>query len=532
MMNTNLSNSQSTNPEEATRQLYKNWREGFAIPLLLGVLIFGAIALGPAIISSESIIIDVIFISTYVITGIVTIVRFSYIVRMSVFLLGIYVLGLSELITHGILGDSLFFFLGLIIFSTILLSPRAGIIAIITDIITFILFGLLVLNEQIILLNPNAPPSKIEDWFTAGAVIIMFGVVIIIGFQRLEKQFLEAQVQIEASLSALKDERTNLENKVADRTRQLRKVNEIGRIVTSILDPDELLVRASHLIETEFECYYTAFFLLDITTGQWAELKEATGEAGRVLRENRYRLDVDGKSLVAAAIRTKQVRIAVDTGTESVRFDNPLLPYTRSQIAIPLIVGENVFGALEMHSTKENEFSPQDVDAYQNMANEVAIALENSRLFREAQQSLTEMRATQRQYLQGAWSSLTAEQNLEYSLGDNDSANNKEIEIPLALRDQVIGQIRLESLSEWTHDQKNLIEAVATQATLALENARLVEESQSIAARERLANELIAKVWASTNMDNILQTTARELGRTLEAAEVTIEVSMDDKDEK
>ena len=529
-MNNSISNSESTNPEEATRQLYKNWREGFAIPLLLGVLVFGIIALGAAVSSSESIIIDTIFIATYVITGIVTLVRFSYLVRMSVFLLSIYILGISELITHGILGDSLFFFLGLIIFSTILLSPRAGIIAISINIVTFILFGLLISSGEISLLNPNAPPAKLEDWISAGAVIIMFGSVIIIGFQRLEKQFLEAQIQIDTSLIALKDERNNLENKVSDRTRQLRKVNEIGRTVTSILDPDDLLLRAAHLIETEFECYYTAFFLLEIS-GQWAELKEATGDAGRVLRENRHRLGVDGKSLVATAIRTKQVCIALDIGKDSGRVDNPLLPYTRSQIAIPLIVGENILGALEMHSTKENAFSQQDVDTYQNMANEVAIALENSRLFREAQQSLSEMRATQRQYLQGAWSSLTSDQNLEYSLGENDLVNNKEIEIPLALRDQIIGQIRLENSSAWTHEQKNLIEAIATQATLALENARLVEESQSIAARERLANELIAKIWASTNMDSILQTTARELGRTLEAAEVTIEVSMDAQDD-
>jgi GAF domain-containing protein len=181
-----------------------------------------------------------------------------------------------------------------------------------------------------------------------------------------------------------------------------------------------------------------------------------------------------------------------------------------------------------MHSTKENAFLQQDVDAYQNMANEVAIALENSHLFREAQQSLSEMRATQRQYLQGAWSSLTTEKNLEYALGDSDVSGN-EIKVSLALRDQIIGQIQLTANEEWTPEQKNLIESIATQAALALENARLVEESQSIAVRERMANEIIAKVWASTTMDSILQTTVRELGRVLEAAEVDIEVSMDNR---
>jgi GAF domain-containing protein len=196
-----------------------------------------------------------------------------------------------------------------------------------------------------------------------------------------------------------------------------------------------------------------------------------------------------------------------------------------------LIIGDNVIGALEMHSTNENEFSHLNADAYQTMANGIAIAIENSRLFREAQQSLLEMRATQRQYLLGAWQSLTSEKNLEYAIGDSDPANTGEIQIPLALRGQTIGQINMESSGEWTSEQKSLIEAIAAQATLALENARLVEESQSAAAQERLANEIIAKVWASANMDSILQTAARELGRSLEATEVEIELSMENKDD-
>lgn len=523
--------SDKTNPEDATRILYKNWREGFALPLLIGVLIFGALALIPAVNASESTLIDSIFITTYVMTGLVTVARFSYLVRMSVFLLGIYILGLSELITYGILGDSLFFFLALIIFSTILFSPKTGVITIFVNIFTFILFGWLMLSRQVIPLSLNAPPAKIDDWVSAGAALIMFGLVIILGFQRLEEEFITAQKQIDTTLNTLTEERTNLENRVLDRTRQLRKVNEIGQAVTSILDPDDLLPRAAQLIQSEFDCYYTAFFLLD-RTGQWAELKEATGEAGRILRENKHRLDIKGKSIVSKAILAKQGQIASsDSASEQIRFDNPLLPYTRSQIALPLIIGNSVFGALEMHSSKENAFTQQDIDTYQNMANEIAIAIENSRLFQEAQQSLSEMRATQRQYLQDAWHSLTSEQDLEYAVGDRDMGTENEIEIPLSLREQAIGQIQLASTTEWTAEQKTLIEAIAAQAALALENARLVEESQSIAARERLANDIISKIWASANMDGILQTAARELGRTLDASEVEIEVSMDDKNE-
>ncbi|MCE9647571.1 MAG: GAF domain-containing protein [Chloroflexi bacterium] len=529
-MDINNSTDQLTSPERATRLLYKNWREGFALPLLLGLLVFGGVALIPAVNSSYSPVISGVFIATYLLTGLVTVARFSYLVRMRVVLVNIFVLGISELLTLGILGDGLFFFLATVVFATILLSPRTGIFAIILNIVTFIIAGWLMLNGLISPINPNAAPSTILDWISAGAVIIMFGSVIVLGFQRLEREFLEAQKLVDASINTLSDERKNLENKVFERTVQLRKVNEVGRTINAILDPGELLPRAAQLIEKDFDCYYTAFFLLD-ASGQWAELRAATGEAGRVLHENRHHLDVNGKSTVAVALRTKQARIVQEDRGEPVRFDNPLLPYTRSQIVLPLVIRERVIGALEMHSTRENAFSVQDIDAFQNMANEIAISLENSRLYEEAQQSLTEMRATQRQYLEKAWGSLTSEKDLEYTLGEADFENDKEISVHLALRDQIIGEIQLAGSTDWTAEQRNLVEAIAAQATLALENARLVEESQSLASREKLANEIIAKIWASKNMESILQTTVRELGRTLEAAEVVIEVSMDDENE-
>ena len=512
-------------PQEATRLLYKNWREKFALPLLIGVLVFGAIVLIPAVSASTSAVVDSIFITAYAITGLVAVIRFSYTIRMSVFLFAVYMLGLGELITHGVLGDSLIFFFAIIVFTTILLSPRAGIAVTGLNILTFIVFAYLFLNNYITPLNPFASPAKVEDWLSALGVIVMFGVVVILGFQRLEKEFLEAQKQIDAALNILTEERNNLENRVAERTLQLRKINDIGRQIAAILDPDELLPKAARLIESEFDFYYTAFFLID-SSGQWVELIEATGEAGRVLRENRHRLDINGKSNIAAAIRLKEGKV-MDAGSDQARTDNPLLPYSRSQLVLPLVVGDSVLGAMEIHSTRENDFQQADVNAFQNMANEIAIALENSRLFREAQQSLAELQATQRQYLQGAWQTIADDHDLNYELGDSDTSASNEMEIPLILREQYIGQLQLVSATEWTPEQKSLVEAIASQAALALENARLVEESQSLAAREKTANEIIAKVWASTNMENILQTAVRELGRSLEATEVEIELLMD-----
>jgi GAF domain-containing protein len=511
---------------ETTPTLYKNWRERFITPMLVGALILGLLALVPAIISARSPILDGIFIGVYALITLVTFIRFPYLVRITVFLLSVYILGVSELFATGILGDALFFFLALIVFSTMMISPTGGVGALAILLVTYTLTGWFSLSGRLVYLNPFVVPANLSDWLSASATTLLFGVVIILGLRQLQVEFIDAQIRINQMLDAIKGERDNLEGYVSERTRQLKKVNEIGRNVSSTLDLEELLARVVHLIGQEFECYYCAIFLLE-PGGQFAELKEATGEAGKVLRENKYRLDVNGNNLVSIAIRLRRAKLSAEAEAGMTRAGNPLLPYTRSQISLPLIVGERVLGALDLQSTSASAFDLQDVDAFQNMANQVAIALENARLFKESEQSLAEMRATQKQYIQGSWATLASEQKMEYQLGDDDLLEgSSQIDIPLALRDQIIGQINMAGSHEWSPEQKNLIETIASQAALALENARLVEESQSTAARERLVNEITAKIWSSTNVDGILQTAVRELGHALEASEVIIKVDL------
>jgi GAF domain-containing protein/HAMP domain-containing protein len=328
-------------------------------------------------------------------------------------------------------------------------------------------------------------------------------------------------------IARLQELQSGLEQQVEERTAQLKAVNEVGRVASAILDPQQLVARVVHLISDQFGYYYAAIFVAD-ERGEWATLNDATGEAGRVLRENKHRLRIGGNSMVGTAISTGKPRIAQDVGTERIRFENPLLPYTRSEIALPLIVGERVQGALDVQSTQPSAFGPQEIETLQSMAHQVAIAFENAHLFQEAQKRLEEMQAIQRQYVLESWKPLAGRENLEYKIGDEDvRAGASEIDVPLALRDEIIGQISLTTEADWTPEQRNLIEAVATQAALALENARLVEESQSSAARERLLAEITGKVWASTTIDGILQTAVRELGRALDASEASIELKVD-----
>jgi len=334
-------------------------------------------------------------------------------------------------------------------------------------------------------------------------------------------------VQFNRMVSRLETLQNSLEQQVIERTKQLAATNEVGRVAASSLDPEQLLARVIPLIPEQFGYYFAALYLVD-PSGKWAELKEATGEAGRVLKQNHHRLEIAGKNMVGTAIRDLAPRIAQVASEEKQRFENPLLPYTRSEIALPLMVGDRALGALDVQSTRESDFGPQVIETMQNMAGQVAIALENARLFQEAQQIIKEMRAVQQQYLLQGWQGLSDEnEKLEYGIGDEEDENSSKLEVSISLRDQILGQIMLESQAEWTPDQQSLVDAVATQAAIALENARLVSESRHIALRERMATEINSKIWSSATIDGVLQTVVKELGRRLDASSATIELSID-----
>lgn len=336
-------------------------------------------------------------------------------------------------------------------------------------------------------------------------------------------------VQFNRMVSRLEGLQTTLEQQVLERTKQLAATNEVGRVAASSLDPDELLARVVNLFPEQFGYYYAAIYLLD-PSGKWAELRHATGEAGRVLKQNRHRLEVTGRSMVGSAIHEGTARIAQIASQEKQRFENPLLPYTRSEIALPLSVGGRVLGALNVQSMREADFGPQVIETMQNMASQVTIALENARLFQEAQQVIKEMQAVQQQYLAGAWRGFTSENDiLEYAVGDEVNEDSRMMEVSVSLRDQILGHITLEGNEDWTPQEQSLVDAVARQVAIALENARLVSESRQSAVRERMLAEINSKIWSAATIDGVLQTVVKELGRRLDASQATIELNMEDQ---
>jgi K+-sensing histidine kinase KdpD len=162
----------------------------------------------------------------------------------------------------------------------------------------------------------------------------------------------------------------------------LQAAAQVAKKITSLRSLDELLPASVDIICEAFGFYYAGVFLLD-ENRHWAILRAGRGEAGRKMIEAGHKLEVGGQSMIGASIAWREARIALDVGEEAVFFKNPNLPDTRSEMALPLIVGENTFGAVTVQSTEEAAFSDEDISSLMAMADQLALAIHNTYLLRE-----------------------------------------------------------------------------------------------------------------------------------------------------
>jgi GAF domain-containing protein len=233
-----------------------------------------------------------------------------------------------------------------------------------------------------------------DDMLIVPSILIITALMLNLLIRRLDllvERARRSEQQEAAANQELRDLQGQLEHRVALRTEQLRASTDVGRAAVSILDTNQLLREIVNLITDRFGFYYTAVFLTD-STGRWAVLREATGEAGTILKERKHRLEIGGQSMVGTAMKTRKARIALDVGAEAVRFANPLLPDTRSEIALPLAVGSLVIGALDVQSTQMAAFDEASAAVLQSMADQIAIALSNTLQFQQAQTTLQRTR--------------------------------------------------------------------------------------------------------------------------------------------
>jgi GAF domain-containing protein len=275
-----------------------------------------------------------------------------------------------------------------------------------------------------------------------------------------------------------------------------------------------------------------------------------------------HRLRVGEEGLVGYVTRHGEARIALDVGADAVFFNNPDLPETRSEITLPLHVGTNIIGAFDVQSTMPKAFDASDIALLSTLADQVAIAIENTRLINDAQRSVRELELAQRQYIQEEWGKLLAERPHEgyhYSSGRLAPIGASEeddlpdvlpktptvvyeqpagigksqatgLMVPILVRGQPIGLIELDDADvprRWGDDEINLAASVADQVGLALENARLLETTQRRAERERLVSEITTKLRATNDPQEILETAMTQLKNALNVRSVHVRVGTD-----
>ena len=334
------------------------------------------------------------YLGAYAAIALVTLWRQAPYTLQALILIGlIYGVGVLDLVEDGI-GGSGRVLLVLLPFTTILLfGVRGGVFTLVLILLTMASFGWAFAAGHIVVpVEKQVVSASPIVWLSSTFVLLMMATVPLISMHYLLPRFAAALTRSRKLSRELALERDSLEEQVTVRTRALQEANyalkrravqmeasaEVGRTITSILDVDQLLRRTIELIREKFGFYHVGIFVLD-ETGEWAVLREATGEAGAQMKAQGHRLAVDENSMVGWTTLHRQPRIALDVGEDAVRFANPLLPYTRSEMTLPLMVGERLLGVLNVQSAEPAAFDEDEVQVLQSVANQVAVAMENAR---------------------------------------------------------------------------------------------------------------------------------------------------------
>ena len=535
--------------------------------------------------------------------------RPSYNLRAALFLSLVFFLGLGALVNDGLYGSGRIFLFSIPILANLLGGRRAGFIGLLLSIGSFLTIGLLISAPPplggvipVAGLSQETHASPLS-WIVSLVNFALLAIISALSLSILVQNLENSLYQQKSLTHQLEDERLNLEENITERTEdlqrrllQIRTAAEISRAVISAavgssigaeLDTGRLLLQISELIRQRFDLYYVGIFIttLDHQDGasglsqsptlrtspgtpveEYVQLAAGTGEAGAKMLANKHKLLIGGDSMIGQAVALRQARIALDVGKEAVRFDNPLLPLTRSELALPILAQERPLGAITIQSSQPAAFDQDDIVVLQGIADSLASALQNSRLFAELQTRLDEIQTLHRQYLERSWAEILASKGrLAYtwqapgaaqpdqtaqpggitlsgrplSSSRHPAPETDTLRLPIRLRDEIIGSLTLQrdetgsrgapaESPTWTPEQMKLIDAVTTQAALALENARLLETTQYHAEQERLSANIVGQIWASSDVETILRTTLRELGVSLQASDGLIQLEIED----
>lgn len=338
---------------------------------------------------------------------------------------------------------------------------------------------------------------------------------------------------------------TYLSQTVEENTLQLERRNKyleaaslVAQRSISTLDLQEMLDTIAAEISKQLDFYHTGIFLVD-EHREWAVMRAASSEGGKRMIARNHRLAVGKQGMVGFVTSIGQPRITQDIELDRIHSVAPELPDTRAEMTLPLKTRDQIIGAIDIQDTNPNAFTNEDLAVLQTMADQIALAVENIRLFNQAQESLEEIQRVYGEFSQQAWAE-TYRKNLLHSyhyaggsvtkLDENATPeiNGNKIAIPVNIRGVTIGEIEMAKEDEtqrWSNEEIKLLQTISEQLGVALDSARLFGESQLRANSEQVITEVSSQLWETMDINTILKNTAQNLRASLDLPELTIRMS-------
>lgn len=515
---------------------YDRWRVTFLATVLRVVAALGLLLIlsnFPTMGNTERVAFSVIYLAFLA----ATFLPMSYAVRAGTLILSGYLVGLYTILQAGPWSGAVSYFLAVTVFAVLLFNRRVDRWVFSINLATILLAGILNILGYLPLMSAEAPAAGLMDWLSYAADYLVLAIASIWAISLLKAEFKSVAEKFQAALGVLSRDRADLEKRVEERaaglikkTDQLRAASYITRQIAELQELDTILNVVTRLVSDQFGFRHAGIFLMN-ETGDEVVLVSASSEGGRRMVESGHAIKVNAQGLVAFAASQKKSRIALDVGPDAVSFNNPNLPDTRSEVALPMLVRDRVLGVLDIQSDQPMAFSTEDIDVLQTLADQVAVTIENMRLLEESQTALMQIEALTASRTREAWGQKVREGAYAYTYtplgvraGGTSEETDNALKVPITLRGQRIGTLSLarKDGAQWSELDRNMVQEVAYQAGLAIENVRLVEDATQRAGQEQLVGELAARFSQSMDIDSLLQTAARELGQIPNVAEVSV----------
>ena len=435
--------------------------------------------------------------------------------------------------------------ISVIVLAGFLISQRAAIIVGAIALIDLLVFSYI---DQLVDM-PKLLQSSEQVYVTRLAVMLLMVTVIVsitvMTYNRMIGQIQESDNALRQSNKELEEIRTYLEGEVAENTEQLerrsRYLEAAARVANSsisILNEQEMIQTVANEIADQFGFYHVGVFLLD-ERKEWAALRAASSPGGKLMIARNHRLAVGRQGIVGFVTSMGQPRISQDTGTDKVHSPTEELPETRSEMALPLIARGSVIGAIDIQDSKPEAFQEDDITVLQAMADNIALALENIQLFERSQETLEEVQRIYGEFSQRTWFEAQQKNLLSsyrYFGGAVTPVKNSDlpeivenkVSIPVEVRGVILGAIEIskgDDRENWTEEELQLLRSLSDQLGIALDSARLFNESQLRATTEFTISQINSQLWETMDINSILRTTAQNLRETLSLPELTIRMA-------